>query len=118
MVGVWIAPVIAQVMMTLSAEAIVVSPDGSSNANVARRATLMNRQRHQAPVTPPLTPCKLFRGQCGAALAFDFGKHRPGPIDASLHLRKQVRIDALVALDIVAYPCRSVEVNRLKGPHE
>jgi hypothetical protein len=51
----------------------------------------MRRQRHQAPVTPPLTPCKLFRRQCGAALAFDFGKHGPGPIDAPLLLPKPCR---------------------------
>ena len=43
---------------------------------------------------------------------------RAGPIDAPLHLRKDVRIDALVALDVVAHAARRVEVDGLERPHE
>ena len=35
----------------------------------------MRRERHQTPVTPPLTLCKLIRRQRRATLAFNFSEH-------------------------------------------
>src|ERR1700722_14818291 len=118
MVGVWIAPVIAQVMMTLSVTAMESNSQRSSSADVARRPPLVGGQRHQTPVSPFLTFDKLIGGQPCAALALNLRQHRPGPIDASLHLLKQVRIDTLIAVDIVAHTGGGVEIDRLEWPHE
>ena len=86
MVGVWIAPVTAQVMMTLSVTAMDLSPQGYSGADITRSAALVGGERHQTAVPPLLTVDKLLSRKLGAAFALDLSEHRAGPIDAPLHL--------------------------------
>src|SRR6185436_9666563 len=57
-------------------------------------------------------------GQSLAPVPLDLGEHRSGPVDSPLLARLEPLVDALVALDIVAHPAGSVEVDRLERPHE
>src|SRR6056297_3241317 len=81
-VGVWIAPVTAQVMITLSGAGM------GSFSYFLGGATFLGGQRHQPTVTPCLSLCKIFLRQGRAAhrlypvqsLAAPVGGGQPGHV--------------------------------------
>src|SRR5579862_3590987 len=121
MVGVWIAPVTAQVMMTFRLAAMKppsILPRYRLVADILGRAPLVLEQRHEAPVAPDRPRGELALLQALAPVALDFVQGRSRPLHRP-HLRwRQALIDALVAQDIVAHALRRVEVDGLEGPHE
>src|SRR3984957_5920554 len=70
------------------------------------------------PVAPALPGDQFVGWDLRPAGPLDGLEYRSGPIDATLHGRKQPDIDFLVALDIVAHAAGSIEVNGLKRTHE
>src|SRR3954452_3860062 len=115
MEGVWMAPVTAQVMMTLRLSAISRLP---SVADIAPGLPLVRGQRHEAAVAPALTLGQLALRQPLAALPLHRLEHRPGPVDAALHALVQLLVEALVAAGVVGHPARGVEVDSLERAHE
>src|ERR1700730_18363590 len=118
MEGVWIAPVTAQVMMTLFRVVIFQLPILELCADFRARLALVAEQSHEAPVAPALPGDQFVGRDLRPAGPLDGLEYRSGPIDATLHGRKQPDIDFLVALDIVAHAAGSIEVNGLKRTHE
>ncbi len=114
--GVWIAPVTAQVMMTL-----LLTPcrPPVSSANVLVRAPLVRGERHQAAVAPGLALDEPVGGNALAPLAPPpSAMTGPDPIDAPLHRRKYPGVDLLIALGVIAHAAGRVEIDGLERPHE
>src|SRR5262249_30706587 len=89
MVGVWMAPVTAQVMMTFrfagmlpSVFADLVRRSGALLRDIPRRRALMRSQRHEAPVAPAMAAPEMLLLQQLAPLALDLVQHRPLPVGA------------------------------------
>ncbi len=78
----------------------------------------MCRQRHQPAIPPHLPLSQALPGQPLAALGLDGCHDLAGPVDPAQHLREDVGIDALVALDIIAHATGRIEVNGLERSHE
>ena len=85
--GVWIAPVTAQVMMTLPLDCHCPS---FLFANVLRRAPLVRGERHQAPVAPELALDEIgLPAASRAARARRSSSTGAGPVDPALHLTRR-----------------------------
>src|SRR6185312_17205688 len=98
--GVWIAPVTAQVMMTLS------SMSGPSARNVFCGAALVGGQRHQPSVAPGLAFLQLVRRQLLAPFGFDARQHRAAPLRMRQGIGSDLVVDRFITLDIVAHAAR------------
>src|ERR1700722_1529635 len=73
--GVWIAPVTAQVMMTLSS--VLISSLSAGNGLCG--LLLVGGQGHQPAIAPSLAFLQLAGRQLLAAFSFDVIQHRTGP---------------------------------------
>src|ERR1700733_5321527 len=87
-------------------------------ADVLVRPALMRRERNQAAVSPSLAFSEVVRGQAFATLRLDFVHDRAAPIGAPLRRLEDARVDALIAVGVVAHPAGRVEIDGLEGPHE
>src|SRR5215207_1156317 len=124
-VGVWIAPVTAQVMMTLrfamSVSLLVAynsARAGDPTRSRPRLRSLMGAQRRQPPVTPARAGIEARTVRGLAPFAQD-----------RLHVRRlihvgaggrrlQAAVEAGVARAIVGHAARRIEVDGLERPHE
>src|SRR5579883_498721 len=87
MVGVWIAPVTAQVMMTFRFAAMPLPPAeilATLVSDLRLGRALVGGQRHQAPVAPGGSLAELARLEPRTALRLDGLEHRPAPLGAPL----------------------------------
>src|SRR5689334_21238685 len=113
------APVIAQVMMTLSvALMILISSSSFLCADIPNGASLVRGERHEAPVSPFLPFGELVARRLGASRALDLGQPGAPPVHPTLHLGEQIDVDILIALDIVAHAAGRVQIDRLERTHE
>src|SRR4051812_32436499 len=98
MEGVWIAPVTAQVMMTLSS--IGMSPSAGSAGNIFGGPLFISGERHQAAIAPGLAFLQSVRRQLFAPLGFYFTQKRAAPLGMRQRIARDFLIDAFIALHI------------------
>jgi hypothetical protein len=131
-VGVWMEPVTAQVMMTLSFAAMNSIPlwlargsisgrgrgTGRRSALVTLARALMRRQRHQAAIPPGLSIAQGVGWEKGAPIRLYLVHQGACPRDGLSLLVRNGVIERSVARDVVTHAPRRVEVDGLERSHE
>src|SRR5947209_7210505 len=110
------APVTAQVMMTLSRGAAMKSLLSVNSVGFSRPALVCD-ELHQTPVAPRCALCEIARRQRLTSLPLDSAHQRLVPRPRLLRPRDLV-IGRSIAGAIVSDAARRVEIDRLEGAHE
>src|SRR4051812_7435014 len=109
------APVTAQVMMTLSS---MLTSSTCSTRNIFRDLLLVGGQRHQPAIAPGLSFLQFVSRQLFASFGFHSIQEGALPIGPGKRRRRNSLINLFIPLHIIPHAARGVEIDRLKRPHE